>query len=188
MTTNSVMQLVRFQRSIGALPKTGSFSVRGNWGHQIAAVGGLRKYVASYKGVVTYLTVVGVAGPIANMSMPAGLIVGVLTDLLNGAPGTPPSRHDMSTSGPSQSYFWNQYISVLLKALQKQLKNTSVSLQLDWFSLTSPSGNAVNNAKTALQCVANLLLELNTRNSATAQGQFELDIQNAVNPQPVWVA
>ena len=58
MNSHTVMEVVRFQRSIGAVPKEGSFSIRGRCGHQINALGttSLRKYLVTYKGVTTYLT------------------------------------------------------------------------------------------------------------------------------------
>jgi hypothetical protein len=99
---DSVMDVVRYQRSILATPQlSGDFSVRANWGPQIHNLGGasLRKYIASYKGVTTYVTLSGTSG------WPG---VGVIPHLLNG-PGP---------TGSDQSDFWTEIIKGMQAATQ----------------------------------------------------------------------
>jgi hypothetical protein len=156
------MEVVRFQRSLGAVPGQGSFSVRGSWGHQFDAMGtaSLRKYLASYKAATTYLTFSGVR----NQS---GHIVGLTPQLLHG----------------SQSDFWSEIIKAMEATTQTVQNNGNIKLALDWFRLSSPPGD-VSSTDGALQVAVALFTELATNNSAAASGQFELDIQNAISVNP----
>jgi len=168
---DSVLEVVNFQRSIGAVPVGGNFSVRTNWGPRIDAVGGsLQRYIASYKGVTTYLTFSGFGGA-------TGLFSGVLPGLLYSGPVTP---------GPSQSEFWNAIISAIEAAIQFAQNNRDITLALDWFSLVSPSGD-ISTKDGAIDVTITLLNDLYTTNSVTAVGQFELDVQNAVSNPFGWL-
>src|SRR5271157_985382 len=54
--SDSVTQLVEYQRNIGVLPRGASFSVRTSWAKPLSALGGsLRTYLADYKGVTTHI-------------------------------------------------------------------------------------------------------------------------------------
>lgn len=165
---DSVMEVVRYQRNIHRVSMEPPFSVRANWGRQISTIfgGSLHKYIESYKATVTYITLNGFHGP-------QDLIMGVFPDILNGTP----------SSGSSQSEFWNEFTKQMQEAIRLAQNDSNITLGFDWFSLTSPSDD-VTTAKGALLVVGKLLTEVVTNNSATASGQFELDIKNAVSVNP----
>jgi hypothetical protein len=100
MTNDSMTQLVRYQRTTGALPEGPGFSVRTNWAGPLSGLGGsVRKYVGDYKGVTTYIKLVGLQGVTTNIIGRQGVTegIGVMAGLLNGA----------NADDPSQSASWN---------------------------------------------------------------------------------
>lgn len=158
MTTDSVTQLVEYQRNIGALPKGANFSVRTNWAGPLGRMGGsVRNYLAGYKGVTTYKTLVGLQGTTTT--------IGTICDLLNGA----------NANDASQSASWNAIMVGILNAYNKA-NSTGYGIAMQSFTISSPASN-VANLQDLATLAGTLLQELSQTNSVTASGQFQLDIQ-----------
>jgi hypothetical protein len=159
MTTDSVVQLIKYQQSIGAVPKGASFSVRTNWGGPLSSFSGsLRKYVEAYKGAVTYITLIG-----RKPASPA--VIGTLADLLNGG----------NADDASQSASWNAIMNGIKDAFNAA-NGSGFGVSMQNFDILDPASN-VSNFNDLVDIVTKLLLEAFTHNSVTASGTFKLDIQ-----------
>lgn len=175
MTTDSVTQIVKYQRSIGALPHGTGFSVGQHWARPLGSLGGsVQKYVAGYKGVTTYTKLMGLPGVIHA----AGVVVG----LLNGA----------NAKDAGQSPSWNAIIAGL-QAAYNAANNKGATFVLQSFNISSPASN-VPDLASAIELGEQLVLEALQTHSVTASGTFQLDIQNAqsfnpfglLDPEPVF--
>jgi hypothetical protein len=166
MTTDSVAQLVKYQRNIGVVPEGASFSVRTNWAGPLSGLGGsVQKYLAGYKGVVTYIRLAGLPGasPITAL---AG-VVPVVQDLVNGS----------NADDASQSPAWNAIMNDVLGTFN-QANGTNYGISMQSFNISSPSN---------FSGVIEFLTEVAETQSATLSGQFQLDIQTGgvnLNPLP----
>ena len=164
MTNDSVTQLVKYQRTIGALPQGAGLSVRTHWGGPLGGMGGsVRKYVAGYKGVTTYKKLLGLQDA-------AGLITGVLPDLFNGR----------NADDASQSASWNA-IMTGIQGAYNAANNAGAGISMDSFTISSPASN-VPDLATAIGVVGQLVGEALRTNSVTASGQFQLDIKIGNHP------
>jgi hypothetical protein len=142
--------------------------------------GSVRKYVGDYKGVTTYIKLVGLQGVTTNIIGRQGVTegIGVMAGLLNGA----------NADDPSQSASWNA-IMVAVQNAYNTANGTGYGITMQWFSITSPA-SSVTNLTDALELLAQILQQAQTTNSVTASGQFQLDIQTGTfgpaDPRPVF--
>lgn len=175
MTTDSVTQIVKYQRSIGALPHGTGFLVRQHWAGPLGGMGGsVWKYVAGYKGITTYVPLLGIQDP-------TRVITGVLPDLLNGR----------NADDASQSASWNAIMTAIQTAYNAA-NNKGVTIVMDSFNILSPASN-VPDLTAAIGVVAQLALEALQKHSVTVSGQFTLRVENLISnpfgvfdPRPVF--
>lgn len=183
MTTDSVTQLVRYQRKIGALPQGTGFSVRTHWAGPLSRLGGsVRTYLADYEGVTTYIKLMGRQTTSIKQMRPQDTldqIIGVISGLLNGS----------NAGDPNQSPSWNAIMYGLRDGYNTANNTSWQTINMDWFHILSPASN-VASITDAISLMEKLVAELYLNHSVTASGQFKLDIQTGANiapdPRPVF--
>jgi hypothetical protein len=164
MSTDSMTQVVAYQRKIGALPKQSGFSTRTHWGGSLSRLDkSVRQYILRYKGVTTYAKLVGLAG---------GTGPGVVADVLSG-------------SNPAQSASMNAIMTAVRDGYNQANSTSWHDVGVDYFTVSSPASSG-DPEKLALT----LLGEAFQGGPFTASGQFEIDIMTGANvtpdPRPVF--
>jgi hypothetical protein len=161
MTNDSVAQVVKYQRNVKSLPPGVGFSIRTYWAGPLSSLGGsVRNYVKNYKGITTYL-------PLVGLQDVTELVVGVMPDLLNG----------IHADDPSQSASWNAIMNTILNGFNT-VQGTGYEVSMQSFTISSPaSASNVTNVFDLIGVAAQLLEEALRTNSVTVSGQFQLDIQ-----------
>jgi len=158
---DSMKQVVQYQRGEPFdKPLKRPFEVRNSvWGSGIGSLGNsIGAYIKGYKGMTSYIGLIGIQGK-------TGVIPGVLTDLLSGS--------------QSKSNFFTELVKLMQDATQFALNNGGITLALDW---VHPSGDGLQLANTFCSELVNSPTLWG--HSATVSGQFEVDIQNAISPNP----